>query len=57
MILDGTTGVMILDGTTGMRSFLMACIAAVVIAAVAAVALSFLQEPVDVAFTTSGVRL
>jgi hypothetical protein len=48
---------MILYGTTGMRSFIMACIAAVVIAAVAAVALSFLQEPVDVAFTTSGVRL
>jgi hypothetical protein len=48
---------MILDGTTGMRSFIMACIAAVVIAAVAAVALSFLQKPVDVAFTTSGVRL
>ena len=47
---------MILDRATEMRSFIMACIVAVVIAAVAAVALSFFQEPVEVAFATSSVR-
>jgi hypothetical protein len=40
-----------------MRVFIIACIAAVVIAAVGAVALDFLQVPVDVAFTTTGVKL
>jgi len=40
-----------------MRSFIVACLAAVVIAAAGAMALSFLQEPADVAFSTVGVRL
>jgi hypothetical protein len=40
-----------------MRSFIVACVAAVVIAAIGAVALNSLQEPADVAFSTSGVRL
>jgi hypothetical protein len=40
-----------------MRSFIIACIAAVVIATVGAVALNFFQEPVDVAFATGAVRL
>jgi hypothetical protein len=39
-----------------MRSFILAGIAAVVIAAIGAVALNFFQEPVDVAFATSAVR-
>lgn len=40
-----------------MRTFIIACIAAVVIATIGAVALSFVQEPVSVAFTTGNVRL
>ena len=40
-----------------MRSFIVACMAAVVIAAIGAVALNFFQEPVTAAFTTEGVRL
>jgi len=40
-----------------MRSFIAGCVAAVVIAAIGAIALNFLQEPVDVAFATEGVRL
>jgi hypothetical protein len=40
-----------------MRSFILACVAALVIAAVGAIALHFVQEPVDVAFSTVGVRL
>ncbi len=40
-----------------MRIFIIACIAAVVIAAVGAVVLSFVQEPVSVAFATGSVRL
>jgi hypothetical protein len=40
-----------------MRTFAMACLAAVVIALGAAVVLSFVQEPAEVAFTTSGVRI
>lgn len=40
-----------------MRSFVLACVAAVVIAAIGASVLSFIQEPVSVAFTTEGVRL
>jgi len=45
------------QGEEGMRSFIVACIAAVVIAAVGAVALNYAQEPVSVAFATEGVRL
>jgi hypothetical protein len=40
-----------------MRSFIIACIAAVVIAAIGAVALNSIQQPVGLAFATEGVRL
>ena len=40
-----------------MRSFIVACIAALVIAAVGAAALSFIQEPVSVAFATGSARI
>lgn len=40
-----------------MRSFIAACVAAVVIAAIGAIALNFFQEPVSVAFATGSVRL
>jgi hypothetical protein len=40
-----------------MRAFIVACIAAAVIAIGAVVVLDRMQEPVDVAFTTSAVRI
>jgi len=40
-----------------MRSFIVACIAAVVIAAIGAFALSQVQEPVSIAFATRGARI
>lgn len=40
-----------------MRSFVIACTAAVIIAAIGAIALDSVQEPVAVAFSTQGVRL
>jgi hypothetical protein len=40
-----------------MRSFIAACIVAVALAAVGAVVLNHMQEPVSVAFATVGVRL
>jgi hypothetical protein len=40
-----------------MRSFIGACVAAVALAAIGAVALSFLQQPAAVAFSTESVRL
>jgi len=40
-----------------MRAFIAACIAAAVIAVWAVVVLNRVQEPVDVAFTTSAVRI
>ena len=40
-----------------MKSFLLACVAAVIIAAVAGFALNTVQKPADVAYSTSGVRL
>jgi hypothetical protein len=40
-----------------MKSFLFACIAAVVIAAVAGFALNAVQEPAQEAFSTTAVRL
>jgi hypothetical protein len=40
-----------------MRSFIIACIAAVVIAAIGALGLNFIQEPVNVAFSTEAVRI
>jgi hypothetical protein len=48
---------MILGGRTAMRSFIIACIAAVVIAAIGAIILNFVQEPADVAFTTESARI
>ncbi len=40
-----------------MRSFIFACVAAVVIAGIGAVALNCFQEPVSTAFATQEVRL
>ncbi len=40
-----------------MRIFIIGCIAAVAIAALGAILLDFLQEPVDAAFATESVRL
>jgi hypothetical protein len=40
-----------------MKSFLLACVAAIVLAAVAAAVLNRMQEPVQRAFATTGVRL
>ena len=40
-----------------MRTFILACVGAVVIAVCAVVALNRVQEPVDVAFATSAVRI
>jgi hypothetical protein len=40
-----------------MSNFIVACITAVVLAAIGAVALNVIQEPVSVAFTEPGVRL
>jgi hypothetical protein len=40
-----------------MRAFIVACIAAAVIAIAAVVVLDRVQEPVNVAFTTSAVRI
>jgi hypothetical protein len=40
-----------------MRSFLTACITAVVIALIGVVALNMVQKPADMAFTTSGARI
>jgi hypothetical protein len=40
-----------------MKTFLIACAAAIVIAAIGGVVLNSMQEPVDKAFSTTGVRL
>jgi hypothetical protein len=40
-----------------MRSFILACIAAIVIAAIGAAVLNLVQEPVDIAFTTESARI
>jgi hypothetical protein len=40
-----------------MKSFLAACIAAIIIAGIAGYILNDLQKPVDQAFTTTSVRL
>jgi hypothetical protein len=41
-----------------MRSFVIACVAAIVVAIIGAVALNSIQEPADKAFSSStGVRL
>jgi cell division protein FtsN len=40
-----------------MKAFIVACVAAVVIAVVCGVVLNTVQEPADRAFSTSAVRL
>jgi hypothetical protein len=40
-----------------MRAFVIACIAAAVVAVAAVVVLNGIQKPVEVAFQTSGVRI
>jgi hypothetical protein len=40
-----------------MKTFIMACAAAIIIAIIGGVVLNSYQEPVDRAFTTSAVRL
>ena len=40
-----------------MRSFLIACIAAIVVALIGVFALSYVQEPVSVAFATTSARI
>jgi len=40
-----------------MKTFIMACIAAIVIAVIGGVVLNSIQEPADKAFSTTGVRL
>jgi len=40
-----------------MPSFITACLAAVVIAAISATVLNYYQEPADVAFATESVRV
>ena len=40
-----------------MKAFLIACVAAVVIAIIGGVVLNGIQEPADKAFSTTGVRL
>ena len=40
-----------------MRSFIAACVAAAIIAIVAVFVLNSVQKPVDVAFSTSSVRI
>ncbi len=40
-----------------MRAFLVACVVAAVVAVCAVVVLNSIQEPVNVAFTTSAVRI
>ncbi len=40
-----------------MKAFVLACVATIAIAAVSVAALNSVQEPVQQAFTTTGVRL
>jgi hypothetical protein len=40
-----------------MRAFVMACVAAIVVAGAGAYVLNLYQQPADVAFSTTGVRL
>jgi hypothetical protein len=44
-------------GNTPMKTFIVACIAAIAIAAVGGVVLSGIQTPAETAFSTTGVRL
>ena len=40
-----------------MQSFVLACVAAIVVAAIAGFALNSVQKPVDEAYSTTAVRL
>jgi hypothetical protein len=40
-----------------MKTFIMACVVAIIIAVIGGVVLNSIQEPVDKAFSTSAVRL
>ncbi|HEY6026889.1 MAG TPA: hypothetical protein VIV09_08340 [Pseudolabrys sp.] len=40
-----------------MKTFIVACVAAIIIAVIGVFALNSVQEPVDQAFSTSSVRL
>ncbi len=40
-----------------MKSFLLACVAAIAVAVIGGVVLNSIQEPVAEAFSTTGVRL
>ena len=40
-----------------MKTFIVACVAAVIIAVIGGLVLNSMQEPVDKAFSTTGVRL
>jgi hypothetical protein len=40
-----------------MKAFVIACVAAVIIAVIGGVVLNSIQEPVDKAFSTTSVRL
>ena len=40
-----------------MKTFIIACVAAIIIAVIGGVVLNSIQEPVDKAFATSAVRL
>jgi len=42
---------------SAMKAFLLACVATIVVAALAVVVLNRVQEPVEQAFATTGVRL
>jgi hypothetical protein len=44
-------------GDRAMRIFIIACVAAAVIAVLGALTLSVIQKPVDVAFATEAVRI
>ncbi|MGA2565451.1 MAG: hypothetical protein ABSF41_01345 [Pseudolabrys sp.] len=40
-----------------MKTFVMACVVAIIIAVIGGIVLNSVQEPVDKAFSTSSVRL
>jgi hypothetical protein len=40
-----------------MKAFIVACVAAIIIAVIGGIVLNSVQEPVDKAFSTTGVRL
>jgi hypothetical protein len=45
------------EGANSMKTFIVACVAAIIIAVIGGVVLSSVQEPVDKAFSTTSVRL